>query len=188
MVFNQFLFNFRDETLWKIQWGSEKIFSLVHLDRQYQIPVPVLPGTGIWELGHFGALIFAAYGAYIKALANGHIKYLSTVLLPVVVLLINGQRKQKYCTCILYVFIRFITIGSGTVPNNTVPFSCFFLPLQKITDIKGVWGVQVRSVVQYYVHYVDYNKRLDEWVTEDRLDTRKIEPPQVSSHSLRTRA
>jgi hypothetical protein len=35
-------------------------------------------------------------------------------------------------------------------------------------------------VVQYYVHYVDYNKRLDEWVTEDRLDTRKIEPPQVA--------
>merc|ERR1719341_2786325 len=32
--------------------------------------------------------------------------------------------------------------------------------------------------MQYYVHYVDYNKRLDEWVTEDRLDTRKIEPPQ----------
>ncbi len=31
--------------------------------------------------------------------------------------------------------------------------------------------------VQYYVHYVDYNKRLDEWVTEDRLDTRRIEPP-----------
>merc|ERR1719445_2707188 len=41
--------------------------------------------------------------------------------------------------------------------------------------------------MQYYVHYVDYNKRLDEWVTEDRLDTRKIEPPQGkeerSSHS-----
>ena len=30
---------------------------------------------------------------------------------------------------------------------------------------------------QYYVHYVDYNKRLDEWVSEDRLDTRRIEPP-----------
>ncbi len=41
------------------------------------------------------------------------------------------------------------------------------------------YWVQVRGVVQYYVHYVDYNKRLDEWVTEDRLDTRKIEPPQV---------
>lgn len=36
---------------------------------------------------------------------------------------------------------------------------------------------QVRGLVQYYVHYVDYNKRLDEWVTEGRLDTRKIEPP-----------
>jgi len=34
------------------------------------------------------------------------------------------------------------------------------------------------GTVQYYVHYVDYNKRLDEWVPEDRLDTRKIEPPQ----------
>lgn len=36
---------------------------------------------------------------------------------------------------------------------------------------------QMKGVFQYYVHYVDYNKRLDEWVTEDRLDTRKIEPP-----------
>lgn len=36
---------------------------------------------------------------------------------------------------------------------------------------------QIKGVYQYYVHYVDYNKRLDEWVTEDRLDTRKIEPP-----------
>ena len=34
---------------------------------------------------------------------------------------------------------------------------------------------QIKGVVQYYVHYVDYNKRLDEWVTEDRLDARKIE-------------
>ena len=33
------------------------------------------------------------------------------------------------------------------------------------------------GATMYYVHYVDYNKRLDEWVTEDRLDTRKVEPP-----------
>ena len=31
---------------------------------------------------------------------------------------------------------------------------------------------QMKTGVMYYVHYVDYNKRLDEWVTEDRLDTR----------------
>jgi len=37
---------------------------------------------------------------------------------------------------------------------------------------------QTKGVLQYYVHYVDYNKRLDEWVPDDRLDTRKIEPPQ----------
>jgi len=35
-----------------------------------------------------------------------------------------------------------------------------------------------KGSLMYYVHYVDYNKRLDEWVSEDRLDTRKIEPPQ----------
>ena len=33
------------------------------------------------------------------------------------------------------------------------------------------------QTTQYYVHFVDYNKRLDDWVTEDRLDTRRIEPP-----------
>jgi histone acetyltransferase HTATIP len=33
------------------------------------------------------------------------------------------------------------------------------------------------GISQYYVHYVDYNKRLDEWVTEERLDTRRIEQP-----------
>ena len=34
--------------------------------------------------------------------------------------------------------------------------------------------VQIRSnkdgVNEYYVHYVDFNKRLDQWVTEKRLD------------------
>jgi histone acetyltransferase HTATIP len=46
-----------------------------------------------------------------------------------------------------------------------------------IQSIAAHW-MQVKAVMQYYVHYVDYNKRLDEWVTDDRLDTRKIEPPQ----------
>ena len=34
-----------------------------------------------------------------------------------------------------------------------------------------VIAIKASEVVptQYYVHYVDYNKRLDEWVTEDRL-------------------
>ena len=34
--------------------------------------------------------------------------------------------------------------------------------------------VQIRTnkdgVSEYYVHYVDFNKRLDQWVTEKRLD------------------
>ena len=30
---------------------------------------------------------------------------------------------------------------------------------------------------EFYVHYVDYNKRLDEWVTQDRLELGKAERP-----------
>uniref|UniRef100_A0A1B6E5G0 histone acetyltransferase n=1 Tax=Clastoptera arizonana TaxID=38151 RepID=A0A1B6E5G0_9HEMI len=45
-------------------------------------------------------------------------------------------------------------------------------PLAEIISLK-----EVRGVMMYYVHYVDYNKRLDEWVTEDRLDTRKVQFP-----------
>eukprot|EP00112_Aurelia_sp_Birch-Aquarium-sp1_P016193 Seg3650.4 transcript_id=Seg3650.4/GoldUCD/mRNA.D3Y31 product="Histone acetyltransferase KAT5" protein_id=Seg3650.4/GoldUCD/D3Y31 len=32
---------------------------------------------------------------------------------------------------------------------------------------------------EYYVHYIDYNKRLDEWVTEDRLDMTRVQPPKA---------
>ena len=46
---------------------------------------------------------------------------------------------------------------------------------QASADAGGSGGSE--GEMQYYVHYVDYNKRLDEWVTEDRLDTRRIEPP-----------
>ncbi|CAG0885242.1 unnamed protein product [Darwinula stevensoni] len=31
---------------------------------------------------------------------------------------------------------------------------------------------------QFYVHFIDYNKRLDEWVNEDRLDRRKVQWPK----------
>jgi len=30
----------------------------------------------------------------------------------------------------------------------------------------------------YYVHFIDYNKRLDEWVTKDRLDLKKMQLPK----------
>lgn len=31
---------------------------------------------------------------------------------------------------------------------------------------------------EYYVHYIDFNKRLDEWVTEDRLNKEKLQLPK----------
>ncbi|XP_022914573.1 histone acetyltransferase Tip60 isoform X2 [Onthophagus taurus] len=46
-------------------------------------------------------------------------------------------------------------------------------PLAEIISIKDNQGKR-----QYYVHYVDFNKRLDEWVTEESLDTRKVHFPR----------
>ncbi|XP_049875092.1 histone acetyltransferase Tip60 isoform X3 [Pectinophora gossypiella] len=46
-------------------------------------------------------------------------------------------------------------------------------PLAEIISIK-----ENRGQRGYYVHYVDFNKRLDEWVGESWLDTRKVQFPR----------
>ncbi|XP_041981116.1 histone acetyltransferase Tip60 isoform X2 [Aricia agestis] len=46
-------------------------------------------------------------------------------------------------------------------------------PLAEIISIK-----ESRGHRGYYVHYVDFNKRLDEWVEESWLDTRKVQFPR----------
>lgn len=46
-------------------------------------------------------------------------------------------------------------------------------PLAEIISIK-----ESRGLKGYYVHYVDFNKRLDEWVCESWLDTRKVQFPR----------
>ncbi|XP_028156457.1 histone acetyltransferase Tip60 isoform X3 [Ostrinia nubilalis] len=46
-------------------------------------------------------------------------------------------------------------------------------PLAEIISIK-----ESRGQRGYYVHYVDFNKRLDEWVGESWLDTRKVQFPR----------
>ncbi|XP_009299572.1 histone acetyltransferase KAT5a isoform X2 [Danio rerio] len=46
-------------------------------------------------------------------------------------------------------------------------------PLAEILSVKDISGRKL-----YYVHYVDFNKRLDEWVTPDRLDIKKLQFPK----------
>ncbi|XP_070384511.1 histone acetyltransferase KAT5-like [Dermacentor albipictus] len=41
------------------------------------------------------------------------------------------------------------------------------LAIKKLPDNKAI----------YYIHYIDYNKRLDDWVTFDRLDPTKLQLP-----------
>ncbi|XP_071316888.1 histone acetyltransferase KAT5 isoform X2 [Trachinotus anak] len=46
-------------------------------------------------------------------------------------------------------------------------------PLAEILSVKEVSARKL-----YYVHYIDFNKRLDEWVTSDRLDLKKLQFPK----------
>ncbi|KAM3869325.1 histone acetyltransferase KAT5b [Diretmus argenteus] len=46
-------------------------------------------------------------------------------------------------------------------------------PLAEILSVKEIPGRKL-----YYVHYIDFNKRLDEWVTPDRLDVKKLQFPK----------
>uniref|UniRef100_A0A674MNY8 Histone acetyltransferase KAT5 n=1 Tax=Takifugu rubripes TaxID=31033 RepID=A0A674MNY8_TAKRU len=46
-------------------------------------------------------------------------------------------------------------------------------PLAEILSVK-----EVSSRKLFYVHYIDFNKRLDEWVTADRLDMKKLQFPK----------
>ncbi|XP_034240909.1 histone acetyltransferase Tip60 isoform X2 [Thrips palmi] len=47
-------------------------------------------------------------------------------------------------------------------------------PLAEIISVRG----SSSKDFSFYVHYVDFNKRLDEWVSVDRLDTRKVQYPR----------
>ncbi|XP_066513727.1 histone acetyltransferase KAT5b isoform X2 [Hoplias malabaricus] len=46
-------------------------------------------------------------------------------------------------------------------------------PLAEILSVKDTPGRKL-----FYVHYIDFNKRLDEWVTLDRLDQKKLQVPK----------
>lgn len=55
------------------------------------------------------------------------------------------------------------------------------------SDEENLLYNQSQSVKIYYVHYIDYNKRLDEWVTIDRMKVEKIQmPSNISGHGQST--
>jgi len=48
--------------------------------------------------------------------------------------------------------------------------------LAKVIDIRDKDGEQ-----EFYIHYTDFNKRLDEWVSKDNLDLTRInDEPEIS--------
>ena len=55
-------------------------------------------------------------------------------------------------------------------------------PLAEIISIKEVDG----EPKEFYVHYIDYNKRLDEWVDSSNLDLRKVQYPRKDGTAANT--
>ncbi|XP_043925110.1 histone acetyltransferase KAT5 isoform X2 [Protopterus annectens] len=51
-------------------------------------------------------------------------------------------------------------------------------PLAEILSVKESNGRK-----SFYVHYIDFNKRLDEWVNSDRLDLKKIQFPKKEART-----
>ncbi|XP_065205722.1 histone acetyltransferase KAT5-like [Planococcus citri] len=54
-------------------------------------------------------------------------------------------------------------------------------PLAEIVSIREHVGIRM-----FYVHYIDYNKRLDEWVTEERLNPREVQYPRKDGTTAST--
>ncbi len=54
----------------------------------------------------------------------------------------------------------------------------FFLVPAEIVSIREQKGVR-----EFYIHYVNYNRRLDEWVKIDRMNIKELAPPSSSSSS-----
>ncbi|XP_054152979.1 histone acetyltransferase KAT5-like [Oppia nitens] len=53
-------------------------------------------------------------------------------------------------------------------------------PLAEILSIRET----PNGDTMYYIHYIDYNKRLDEWVSKERLDLQKLQLPRKESKSV----
>ena len=53
-----------------------------------------------------------------------------------------------------------------------------FLVSAEIVSIRESQGIR-----EFYVHYLNYNRRLDEWVKVDRLNLKELAPPPSSSSS-----
>lgn len=59
-------------------------------------------------------------------------------------------------------------------------FICFYFFIQLCLALAEILSIKENSngETHYYIHYIDYNKRLDEWVTKDRLDLHKMQLPK----------
>lgn len=78
-----------------------------------------------------------------------------------------------YCICLALAEVLKIKLVE---PHQ---LSLFKQPLAQIEQ--AISEPNQPPVKLYYVHYIDYNKRLDEWVTIDRMRLDKIQAPITAS-------
>lgn len=84
--------------------------------------------------------------------------------------------KGEVLTCFHTNFVSHGFVLTLTYRNICDLFSSYF-DFSAMAEILSVRQTpDGRSL--YYVHFIDYNKRLDEWVNEERLDLKKMELPK----------
>jgi histone acetyltransferase HTATIP len=66
-----------------------------------------------------------------------------------------------------------LTVGCKLQVLKTVDQESFWREAEVLASRAGAEGA-----FEYYVHYTNFNKRLDEWVTLDRMKLDTIKPPK----------
>ncbi|KAI9137749.1 acyl-CoA N-acyltransferase [Paraphysoderma sedebokerense] len=80
-------------------------------------------------------------------------------------------------------------VPRGTVQQSSIIVGCKLMVLKHTSATETEWRkaeiLSIRfaergeSQTEYYVHYVEFNKRLDEWVSASRLDLSTVEFPKA---------
>lgn len=101
--------------------------------------------------------------------------YIGVVLISKFISILNRYKLLKDVECPSKWNIRMIGVW---ILFCFVFWTCWFIPLIFL-ELGEILSIKNRDDEQlFYIHYSDCNKRLDEWVSQDRLDLKHIQYPK----------
>lgn len=91
----------------------------------------------------------------------------------------SSSISPKWSKVVVYLciwMIKRLMVRTKLQSNRSSMFS--ILVSAEIVSIRECKGVR-----EFYIHYLNYNRRLDEWVKLDRMNLKELAPPSTSSAS-----